>query len=420
MAKPSDDTINLLSNVRRELVEHLPSLFAKLYSQHTMLREGRTGLRYWGNSEASERLNDAMRILEATFIEREAGSDNWRNGVRRAGELLEWLSHPGLNPEKLPIRLLSAAVYQIAGYPARATGLLLGDSHDQAESEILYSLLSVDFPELFRLLAGYWETAASPEERMEMKFPWHDSEELSEKIGQWIVGETVSSLGVLCAEMRWGDEPRTKKAIDKLSAIAKALIHGDDPYSWLLARLCAEVASSYLQDSLRNHIKQLSEGMSSEGRDALKCYLRHRYQACKLLAWPSQIRGIKRLANKESFALCTPTGSGKTAVAELAILQSLFPERSLPSEQNSISDVLRHFMEMSGEQSSTPLVIYLVPKRALAAEVEAKLSQVLRHLGEGIEDIIVTGLYGGTDWGPTEDRAVLICTFHYRTLFSSR
>lgn len=416
MVRPSDDTMNLLSNVKQELVEYLPPLFAKLYSQHTRLRESGTGLLNWRDSEASERLNDAMRILEAAFIEREAGSNNWRSGVRRAGELLEWLSHPDLNPDKLPIRLLSAAVYQIAGYPARATGLLLGDSHDHAESEILYSLLSVDFPELFRLLAGYWETAASPEERMEMKFPWHDSEELSEKIGQWIVGETVSSLGVLCAEMRWGDEPRTKKAIDKLSAIAKALIHGDDPYSWLLARLCAEAASSYLQDSLRNHVKQLSKGMSSEGKDALECYLRRRYQTRKLLAWPSQIRGIKRLANKESFALCTPTGSGKTAVAELAILQSLFPERSLPSEQDSISDVLRHFMEMS-EQSSTPLVIYLVPKRALAAEVEAKLSHVLRHLGEGIEEIIVTGLYGGTDWGPTDawltrdERAVLICTY---------
>lgn len=55
-----------------------------------------------------------------------------------------------------------------------------------------------------------------------------------------------------------------------------------------------------------------------------------------------------------------------------------------------------------------------MPSRALAAEVEAKLSRVLRNLNE--PPINVTGLYGGTDWGPTdawltsENQTVLICT----------
>ena len=57
------------------------------------------------------------------------------------------------------------------------------------------------------------------------------------------------------------------------------------------------------------------------------------------------------------------------------------------------------------------LALYLVPSRALAGEVEAKLSAEFRG-----ENIVVTGLYGGTDWGitdnwlTTETPTVLIAT----------
>ncbi len=113
--------------------------------------------------------------------------------------------------------------------------------------------------------------------------------------------------------------------------------------------------------------------------------------------WPSQQRGIEQLVQGNSFVLCTPTGSGKTTVAEIAILQRLFS----PSD-NAVIDL-------------APLVMYLVPKRALAAEVEAKLLRTIAPLSK--ERVVITGLYGGIDWGPTDawltsdDRTVLICTY---------
>jgi hypothetical protein len=96
--------------------------------------------------------------------------------------------------------------------------------------------------------------------------------------------------------------------------------------------------------------------------------------------------------------LCTPTGSGKTTIAEIAILQSLYPRTPTITQQDA-----------------HPLAIYLVPSRALAAEVEAKLQRVIAPLTS--EPVIITGLYGGIDWGPTDawltatDRTVLICTY---------
>ena len=70
------------------------------------------------------------------------------------------------------------------------------------------------------------------------------------------------------------------------------------------------------------------------------------------------------------------TGSGKTLVANLAILKELL--------------ILRE------EDGLARLALYVVPSRALAGEVEAKLSPELGR------EFLVTGLYGGSDWGITD------------------
>ncbi|MEH2278136.1 MAG: DEAD/DEAH box helicase [Nostoc sp.] len=385
MTQSSNEVIALATELQNSLAgSRLTPAIAKLYSQHTRLRAGEDGLTGWRQDEAGERLNDAMRLIEAAFIQREAGDTNWRNGMLRAGELFEWLSHPQLNPDILPIRLLAAAVYELAGYPARAAGLLNQDVSEGIESEILRSLLKADFPSLLQRLTEYWATATSSNFQTETSLLWDDTDTAADRFNKLIVKETASSLGILCAKMRWGNEPRLEKAIEKLSAIAKVLLHGHDTYSWLLGKLCAEVASVYIETSLRHHLEALSQMITQSGKTFLERYLRQSYQNRKALAWRSQICGIERLATVESFALCTPTGSGKTTIAEIAILQSLFLETT---NYNNFS-------------SSAPLVIYLVPSKALATEVESNLSRILKRSTNN--NVIVTGLYGGTDWGPTD------------------
>ncbi|MGE0679939.1 MAG: DEAD/DEAH box helicase [Candidatus Binatia bacterium] len=194
------------------------------------------------------------------------------------------------------------------------------------------------------------------------------------------------------------------KALDKLSSVVKVLIHGVDSYSWLLAKLCSEVATTYVESSMRERLKTLAEEMSPLGKEILERYLRKNYRNRRALVWPSQVRGIEHLLAGGSFALCTPTGSGKTTVAELAILQSFFQGEASPQEPQTLSS------------NFNPLALYLTPSRALAAEVEVKLSQTFRDLSAS-STMIVTGLYGGTDWGPTDawltsaDKTILICTY---------
>ncbi|WP_348632835.1 MULTISPECIES: DEAD/DEAH box helicase [unclassified Mesorhizobium] len=49
------------------------------------------------------------------------------------------------------------------------------------------------------------------------------------------------------------------------------------------------------------------------------------------ILWSSQRDGLTRLLNDSSFALCTPTGSGKTLVANLALVKELLLPAGLSS-----------------------------------------------------------------------------------------
>jgi hypothetical protein len=397
MAKQSTELIELARSLSERLAGGgLTPACAKLYSQHTRLEAGQPGLDKWGPGEAGVRLEEAFRLVEAGLVQRAAGDPSWSDPILRAAEILEWLSHPNLNPEKLPLHLLSAAAYQLAGYPARAAGLLNGESAESVRLGPIQALLRGDFPALLRYLAVYW--ASKPRTPIEMPtVNWADESSSNAQLRSFIEDETCSALGVLCGELRWGANDRVELALEKLASVAKFMLRGRDPYSWLLSKLVAETARVFVATSLRSSLAWMPSQFDSVGNTAIERYLRQAYQSNKTQVWPSQQRGIDRLAVGGSFVLCTPTGSGKTTVAEISILQRLFA----PQQEAMVG--------------LSPLVMYLVPKRALAAEVEQKLLRTIAPLSQ--DRIVVTGLYGGIDWGPTdawltsEDRTVLICTY---------
>lgn len=397
MIQPDEETAALAAELVESLVgSGLPPAQARLYSHYTRLRENQPGLATWSQAEANSHLEDVMKLLEAASIQKQAEDNQWQKTVLRAGEILEWLPVSNVDTNAISTRLLSAACYQLAGYPARALGVLRQEHSLDNESGILIALLKADFVELQNQISKYWSRTI-PE--------MQDSPQPTSQDGQildtMIIRETVSALGILCAVMRWGIDSRIQKALNKLTAVSKVVLHGGNSYSWILSKLCADVAATYVESSMRQHTSILLQNLNSDGRTIFERYLRYGFQSGRSMAWLSQISGIQALSRQESFALCTPTGSGKTTVAELAILQSLF------------------LADSSAEQSSSeaPLVIYLVPSRALATEVEAKLSRVLKQSTPPHQKITVTGLYGGTDWGPTDawltadEKTVLICTY---------
>lgn len=421
----------LAQSIRLEFAtDRLTPTQAKLYSQRIRHDMGRSGLASFGSGDTQSKLEEAMLLLEVAWIERDGGNTDWYRSAKRAAEILEWLSQSGLSPPGAPMQLLAAAAYQLAGYPAMALGQLQRTSSGESQSILLRSFMRADFPAALAATQAFWTKSRYPEDdhgegdegasiadvsasqdgAAEDADDFDDPEStdsLDDELEDNFDGladlsrlareHVVMCLGTICAYMRTGDDRLIERAVTKLDALAASFLHSRDAYSYLLAKLTAAVARDFVNKSLWPHILTLSKDTEPKITAALTQFARAAYMNRRALIWPAQAQGISRLAEDGSFVLCTPTGSGKTMIATLGAVQGLFATSPNP------------FL------LSSNIVLYLVPSRALAAEVEARLAEDLR--GIAAERVVVTGLYGGIDWGPTDawididQPAVVVCIF---------
>lgn len=335
----------------------------------------------WGEHESVSQLNDARRLLHAAHIfSTIEGSESLRaiDCYRRTGEILEWLSRADDAVRAIvPIELLAAAAYQLGGLPAMASGLL-----DQIESEhegvrLYAAFLRADFDRVVQRSAAFWleNSGLTNADAESAIFAAMQGEDKTPGFLWTMSVELVRSLGLIADSLRRGDDERLAPAMAKLRAmddLANRLFSHD---AALVIGLMRQVADRYVAASIFTPLRQLA-ALRPERTDRLLRYARDQFSRNRGILWTSQLHGVDRLLRESSFALCTPTGSGKTLVANLALIKELL-------------------LRAPGDGLG-PLALYIVPSRALAGEVEAKLSSELRG------DVIVTGLYGGADWGITD------------------
>lgn len=381
---------------------------AVLYSHYSKLRWVDRGLARWTEADSERMYQEVIRLIDASRVLSRLGEISWKKVLKRAAEILEWLSHHRINTSTRPLCLLAAGAYQLAGYPAMAASVIKQYGEQSDWSELLKAFLSNDFTSLYKKLPEYWShhTSAILPEGAGLALPQDTTDEhlesvFSDSVHNYITIELVRCLGLLASAMRWGVEGRTDLALRKLNDLSDFTKISYSVDSWLLVELMNRTAKKYLDDSIHNSVQPLRGTMSLAGQVILDRYARQAYEINKAVLWPSQQRGIEHLATLESFVLCTPTGSGKTTVAELGALQSLYLDRPDLSDLDLLLE-------------DEPIVLYLVPSRALAGEVENKFSRTFKLDQTGIQ---VTGLYGGTDWGPTDSwlnlqrKTLLICTY---------
>jgi len=294
---------------------------------------------------------------------------------RRAGELLEWLarSEDKVGSE-IPTALFAAGCYQLGGLPAMAAGLLRQVTSNDRGSRLFADFLRADFDGVLRKAARFWsKNRALTEPGSERRFFGANTRESS----AWFsTVELVRCIGLASQSLRRGDFERFDLARERLGDIEQLLVRiaPDDvaTLAFFLRAACERFGNATIYEPMRRLANLNPERLADANAFARRQYARGRG-----ILWQSQKQGIERLLNDTSFALCTPTGSGKTLVANLAILKEL--------------------LILGGDNGGTaPLALYVVPSRALAGEVEAKLGTELGR------EFLVTGLYGGSDWGITD------------------
>lgn len=352
----------------------------------------------WGNAESREQLSDARRLLHAAAVFQEVDGPASADAVscyRRAAELLEWLARSG-DPVTLevPVALLSAGAYQLAGLPAMAASLLRGPQPAGASGRMFAAFLRADFEAVLEEIAGFWransaltgregsapllteiEADAEPEAAPDApaENPGAAQPQMN-KIGRYLVAESVRAIGLFADAVRKGNRVRVEQSLAKLRGLATLTTRLTSDEFWLLFTLVEATARGFAANSIHDRVARLAD-RSPGGQPRMWRFAREQFARGRGILWTSQIQGLDRLIERDSFALCTPTGSGKTLVANLALVKELL---------------------LTPAAGEAPLALYLVPSRALAGEVERKLAA---ELGA---DVIVTGLYGGADWGITD------------------
>jgi hypothetical protein len=375
----------------------------------------------WTQRQSIELFSDARRLLHAAGIFEDIDgpdSEAAASCYRRAGELLEWLSRSRDEvTREVPTEILAAGAYQLAGLPAMATGILRR-SKVGGVGGIIGAFLSCNFDSVLGRSAIFWQenfeltgrdgsarlldAAEDSADGSILPMPEPDKDWDAEEddvpheasispIAWYVVVETVRTLGLIAEGLRRGEQDRTGIAFAKLKALTDVATRWANDETWMMLRLVLAAAERFMRNSLHRRAAALVADRPTAG-EQLRRFAREQFGRGRGVLWASQIKGLDRLTAGSAFALCTPTGSGKTMVANLALVKELLltpPEPGAPGR----------------------LAFYLVPSRALAGEVEAKLSSEFRG-----ENIVITGLYGGTDWGitdnwlTTETPTVLIAT----------
>ena len=377
----------------------------------------------WSELESRQQLADARRLLHAAELFRELEGEGSASAIecyRRAGELFEWLARAddalkGL----LPVALLAAGAYQLGELPAMAASVLrqgvareqAGDldfglvanqpeptEDDEADEDgadveddgragvdaepgpeggqgrLYAAFFKADFDEALRQAADFW--SRHPELTTRRGSAFLLSEDAEDRVAWYLVVELVRAIGLASDALRRGDNERLAMARRKFAGLKDLAVRSASEDVWTLLSLLQATVERFAAASLYPRIEKLA-GDAPAMAPRLRAFAREQFARGRGVLWTSQIHGLDRLAEASSFALCTPTGSGKTLVANLALIKEL-----LVAE--------RDIMELA------PLALYLVPSRALAGEVEAKLTAELGR------DLIITGLYGGADWGITD------------------
>ncbi len=343
----------------------------------------------WNAQNSSSQRRDAERLLHAAdILEETVGPDatTTRLAYQRAAELLEWLSRSTeLLDDKVQSGLLSASAYQLAGLPAMAAGLLKLIDFEADGSRLFAAFLRGDMNAVLKESTGFWQ-ANDELTRPDASSQLSDGEDAS----SWhYTVELVRALGLFAYSLRAGHAERVDRALLKLkhlSRLGQRVLSADLS---LLTLMLNQVAHRYSEASVYTPFAALA-GDNAPNIKRMRRLSRRYYNSGRGTLWASQSLGLSRLVDSSAFALCTPTGSGKTLVANLAVIKELILS--------------------ANDDGLPPLALYLVPSRALAGEVESKLSAEMR------DDVIVTGLYGGNDWGITdywlqaEKPAVIIAT----------
>lgn len=300
------------------------------------------------------------------------------NYIKEGAQILEFLYATALkeNVERIEQIFNSALGYYISGYYARAFVLMKDLESENSlpqEFEVLKKLFLKDIRGMRSLISSVLFSQEYFDSTLALGL--RDKILTEPDVFERIFRATLNkALSYFIEFPKNGYEKLLRQAIFFIEhgiELASKLRYVD--WWWLFLAL-KYLFNEYKENSLwRNLAPLISDDASGE---LIVPYIRNnlKKRIPLLELWRSQIEALPKIndPDRKSYILKMPTSSGKTKIAELAILRALLDDKESKC-------------------------IYLAPYRALAVEIERELRESFRGLG-----IMVSEIYGGFDLSAVE------------------
>ncbi len=302
------------------------------------------------------------------------------DSLYRGASILESTHKPVKNRSKLSnYYLLISALAYYSSYQYSKAFVLLRDIEYESDSIIagfVSAFLRKDFSNLIILLNSVFLSDSYDDETVSAM----DDREADGRTHAFLSGLFFSRLleFIYSGNNKWIDS--AAEALEDLKMLSSL---NDDPAMWWIARLLRIILGGFrnsclwkvLPPKFGNHpeiIHQFISGLTYREPPVVELFITQRLALQKVLSPSGAVMSL-------------PTSSGKTRIAELAILQCLL-------------------------ENSTALVLYLAPFRSLAFEIEESLEKSFKPISYE-----VSHLYGGSQFSKIdrtliEESQVIIAT----------
>jgi len=336
-----------------------------------------------------EKLEKAACLLTYTGIrlssDKQKEKENLLYEAARIFERLSiWDLERGDKSRAISSIMNSAITYSIAGYSANAKVLIEKVINRIQDIEIPFSLSVLKIANLFLLskLSELEDELANilfncPKYNLEKS---RTEEDWFKTLGGALayIGDRLVALAFanFLHYMRTGKDELVKDTLNFLTRATKAYSFIGEHQSYHLAIILRKYFDKIADDSPQNILPTfLNEKLDETWKSYIRNLRLGKFPMITL--WKSQKKALEEgLLGSNSLILSMPTSSGKTRVVEFAIYKAL-------------------------RDNPNGLCVYVVPTRALAAEVEESLSSRLGRMGIG-----VSVLYGGYDFSFFEEEVL--------------
>lgn len=313
----------------------------------------------------------------------------------KAATIIEYNHLPEQN--RTPISqfhiLIGALAYYASCQYSKSFILLKKTQYDKTIATLLYQFLSKNYGQLSKQLNEILlEQAYTSEKYM--------------RIYDVFMAKSLSSLLLY---LQYGDNKEFENSIDVIDDAVELASIDEDPSLWWTFRLFRIIVKGFCKSSLWPNLHPLIDGhdvnndfeyqlkfhdspffewLIPERKDTIDNFIsslvfRDKNPIVELFL--SQLQSIEKVLSPTGAVVSLPTSSGKTRVAEIAILQSLL--------DNPYSHIL-----------------YLAPFRSLAFEIEGTLSQTFVPLGYRVSHLYGGAQFSSIDHMMIDNSHILIAT----------